>query len=80
MGIGTGIVAYVIIWWMVLFTVLPWGNRPVDVPESGHAAGAPAQPRLLLKFAITTLIATLVWAGVYLVIDSGWISFKDTGR
>ena len=80
MGIGTGIIAYVIIWWMVLFTVLPWGNRPVDTPEVGHAAGAPARPRLFLKFAVTTLIATLVWVGVYLIIDAGWISFKDTGR
>ncbi|MGE4219614.1 MAG: DUF1467 family protein [Alphaproteobacteria bacterium] len=76
MGIGTGIVAYVIIWWLVLFTVLPWGNRPVEVPEQGHETSAPARPRLWLKFAVTTLIATIVWAGVYLAIDAGVVSLR----
>lgn len=79
MGIGTGIVAYVIIWWLVLFTVLPWGSRAPDAPEPGHATSAPARPRLLLKFVVTTLIATLLWGGVYLFIESGLVSLRDPG-
>jgi len=79
MGIGTGIIAYVIIWWLVLFTVLPWGNRPVDMPESGHATSAPARPRLLLKFVVTTAIAAVLWGALHLFIEAGWLSFREAG-
>jgi predicted secreted protein len=77
MTLATAIAVYIVIWWLVLFTVLPWGARPVDNPEPGHAASAPARPRLLLKFAVTTVIAGIVFAGLYWLIQSGWFSLRD---
>ncbi len=71
MDLFGGIVVYVIIWWLVLFTVLPWGVRPPAEPEKGHATSAPARPRLLLKFAITTVAATGLWFVADYVISSG---------
>ena len=49
MGIGTFIAVYFLIWWLVLFTVLPWGAR--SQRESGEVAagtdpGAPANHRV----------------------------------
>ncbi len=67
---------YVIIWWMVLFMVLPFGVRKVDTPEPGHEHGAPARPRLVLKALVTSLIAAVVTAIVWLVIMNGWIDFR----
>jgi predicted secreted protein len=72
-----GIVAYVIIWWMVLFAVLPFGVRPLEKGDIGHAAGAPANPRLWLKAGATTLVATLLWLGFYALANSGLISFRQ---
>ena len=77
MDLFGGIVVYVIVWWLVLFTVLPWGVRPPDEPGKGHATSAPARPRLLLKFAITTVIATGLWFVVDYVISSGILSLSD---
>lgn len=77
MGIATAIAVYIVIWWLVLFTVLPWGAAPVENPEPGHATSAPARPRLLLKFAVTTVIAAVVFAGLYWLIESGLISLRD---
>ncbi len=76
MGIATAIAVYVVIWWLVLFTVLPWGAHPPDDPEPGHATSAPARPRLLLKFAVTTVIAGVVFAGLYWLIESDLISLR----
>ncbi|MEQ8166244.1 MAG: DUF1467 family protein [Alphaproteobacteria bacterium] len=76
----TGLVVYVILWWLVLFTVLPWGNRvpdPEDM-EAGQATSAPSNPRILLKMAITTVIAGIAWAGVYWLIASEIISLRPT--
>ena len=73
----TGIMAYVIIWWVVLFTILPWGNRPPETPEAGHAASAPAKPRLLIKFGVTTLIATMIFLMFVWLLESDLISLRD---
>lgn len=71
-----GLVVYVILWWLVLFTVLPWGNRTSERPERGHEAGAPSNPRLLLKFAVTTGVAAVLFLVVWGIIDSDLISFR----
>ncbi|MFO0997158.1 MAG: DUF1467 family protein [Alphaproteobacteria bacterium] len=77
MDLFGGITTYVIIWWLVLFTVLPWGVRIPERPDTGHASSAPARPRILLKFAITTAIATALWLVAYWIVDSGLLSFRD---
>jgi|HigsolmetaGSP11D_1036233.scaffolds.fasta_scaffold06292_4 predicted secreted protein len=77
MGLVSGIVVYVITWWIVLFTVLPWGVTPQEEVAPGHEAGAPAQPKLLIKFAVTTVIATVLWLIIYLLVDANIFSFRD---
>jgi len=74
----TGVLVYVMIWWVVLFTVLPWGIKVPEEPEPGHATSAPDKPRLVRKFTITTVIATVLWGVVYTLIESGLISFRPT--
>ncbi len=77
MGLVSGIVVYILIWWVVLFAVLPWGNRSDDesaVP--GAMRGAPAQPRMALKALVTTGVAAVLWLVAYVLIESGWISFR----
>jgi predicted secreted protein len=61
----TAAAIYFIIWWVVLFAVLPWGVRSQE--ESGTVVpgsdpGAPAIPRLMAKLAWTTVVATVVFA------------------
>ena len=72
----TGVVVYLIVWWLVLFMVLPWGVRVPDEPEEGHATSAPVRPRLLIKFAATTVIAGIVWGIVFWLVQSDLISFR----
>ena len=72
-----GIVAYVVIWWLVIFAVLPFGVRPAEEGDLGHAVGAPANPRLWLKAGVTTAIAAVIWLGVFALVNSDWISFRE---
>jgi predicted secreted protein len=71
-----GIVVYVLIWWVAIFAVLPWGVRPPTEFVPGQARSAPARPRLLLKAGITTLVAAVIWLIIWGIIDAGWISFR----
>lgn len=72
----SGIVLFVLIWWMVFFAVLPWGIRRAGAEALGHDAGAPARPRLFLKAAITTGIAGLLFGIAYWLVQSKYISFQ----
>lgn len=76
MGIITGIVVFIIIWWLVFFTILPHGNQPPEHVEKGHADSAPERPRLWRKAAITTGVSVVLFLIFYVVQDQGWISFR----
>ena len=73
-----GIVAYVVIWWVVIFAVLPFGIRPTEEGDIGHAAGAPANPRLWFKAGVTTVVAAMLWLGLFLLVKSDWVSFRPS--
>ena len=75
----TGFVLYVLIWWTMLFAVLPFWTRPVtdDAQVSGGWRGAPERPLLLRKFLVKTLIATIIWGGCVLLITSQYLSFRS---
>ncbi|MPZ40120.1 MAG: DUF1467 family protein [Rhizobiales bacterium] len=66
MSLATGIAIYFIIWWLVLFMVLPWGIRSQQEEGgdvvSGSDPGAPVIPRLWWKLVWTTVIAGVVFA------------------
>ena len=74
MSVQFGVSVYLIIWWVTIFMVLPWGNRAIEQGDvaDGHDAGAPARPRLLLKAAINTVIAGVVWVLFYFAYTNGW--------
>ena len=76
MGLVSGIVVYLITWWVVLFAILPWGVRPPEVPDPGHAPSAPVKPRLRLKFAVTSVVAAVIWVGIFALAQSDLISFR----
>jgi len=79
MGWVSGVAVYVILWWLVIFMVLPWGVQTVSAEDvaRGHAPGAPIRPRMGLKAAVTTLVAAVLWLIVHAIIKSGAISFVE---
>lgn len=78
MGWISGTAVYIVIWWLVIFMVLPWGVQPVEQSdiEKGHAASAPLRPRMARKALVTTVISAVVWLIVYVIMESGAISLR----
>lgn len=74
----TGIMVYVVIWFVTLFAVLPWGVKRPENVEPGHAEGAPDRPRLWLKAGITSVVALAIWGIVYYVIDNDLIPVRGS--
>jgi predicted secreted protein len=77
MNVVSAVVVFIVIWWLVLFMVLPFGVRRIEAPEEGHDHGAPVQPMLWRKAAATTAIATVLFAIVYVIAEFELISLHD---
>ena len=76
----TAAAIYFIVWWLVLFAVLPWGVR--SQAESGEVVpgsdpGAPAIPHLGAKLLWTTLTATIIFALAALVYTYRLVTLDD---
>ena len=75
---ATGIAVYFVLWWLVLFVVLPFGTRPVAEPDEQTGwRGAPEKPQLGRKALATTLVAAVLWGLLYLAVSSDFLSFRD---
>lgn len=80
MGPVSGIVLFAVIWFLVLFVVLPirletQGDKGEVVP--GTQAGAPANLDMWRKARITTVFAVAIWVVVAGVIWSDLITVRD---
>lgn len=73
----TGIIVYLLIWWVVIFTTLPlYIERDKNGPEIS-GPGAPKDPRLKQKFILTSVIASIIWLFLAALIQSELISFRS---
>jgi predicted secreted protein len=76
----TALAIYFLIWWIVLFAVLPWGVRSQhesgEIP-AGTDPGAPAIPRLVWKLIWTTLVSGVVFGLFYANFVYRWITLDD---
>ncbi|MGB0682794.1 MAG: DUF1467 family protein [Magnetovibrionaceae bacterium] len=74
----TILAVYAIIWWLVLFMVLPFGVKPIEAEDvaKGQAHGAPQKPLLIKKLLITTAISCVLMGIFYAVAISGLVSFR----
>jgi predicted secreted protein len=80
MSLATAIAIYFIIWWTVLFAVLPWGVRSQEesgTVTKGSDPGAPAVPQLGRKLIWTSIVAALVFALWYVVYAYRLIAIDD---
>ena len=69
-------VVFAIVWWLILFMVLPFGAAPPDKVEPGMATSAPAKPRMAVKLAVTTVLAALATGLILWLMSSGLIQLR----
>lgn len=79
MGIFPGVVTFLIIWWTVLFAVLPLGVRGQfedDAVVPGSEPGAPQNAQLGRKLLITTGVTSVLWLIVFTVVSLNIIDLR----
>jgi predicted secreted protein len=71
MSIPFAIAIYVVIWWTVLFAILPIGVRTQGEDGAvipGTPASAPTRPRLVRVALLTTLVSALLFAVLWVAV------------
>jgi predicted secreted protein len=79
MSVSFAIAIYVVLWWTVLFAVLPIGVRTQDedgVVVPGTPGSAPSRPRILRIVLLTTLISGLLFAAAWAAVRYGLIDLE----
>ncbi|HUU67266.1 MAG TPA: DUF1467 family protein [Methyloceanibacter sp.] len=81
MSLAFAVAIYFVIWWIVLFAMLPFGVRTTEEAgekaTAGFAESAPHRPRLLPKMLATTVVAAIIFAGIYAVLVHHVIRLDD---
>ena len=80
MNVISGIIVFLLIWWTVLFTVLPLGVRQNTGDVNSGIKAAPDQPMMRKKLLITTGISLVIWVIVAILIQIEVISFRDMAK
>jgi len=64
MTLTSFLMIYVVVWWVVIFAILPIGVKSVsesdETQAEGVEEGAPVRPMLLKKVVITSLISVVI--------------------
>ena len=75
------IIVYVMIWWIIFFSVLPIGirsNKEVFRENiGGMDPGAPKNPKIGKKFFATTLITTIIFIVIYYLVEIDLLNLRE---
>ena len=80
MSITGSIIVYVMIWWVVFFSVLPVGiqSKKEIFKDSieGFDPGAPKNPKIAKKFLITTIITSILFIMIYYAVKLNFLNLR----
>jgi|TARA_B100000902_G_C26401874_1_gene478187 predicted secreted protein len=71
-------IIFIIIWWIVFFSILPIDvNREKNDKIEGEDSGSPENPKILKKFLYCTGITTVIFAIIYLLIKFELLNLRN---
>ena len=71
-------IIYIIIWWIVFFSILPIDvNRIKPSKIEGEDTGSPENPKMLKKFIYCTVITTIIFTIIYLLMKFEYLNLRN---
>ena len=71
-------IIYIIIWWIVFFAILPIDvERKKLIKIDGEDPGSPENPKMLKKFIFCTVITTILFILIYLLMKFEYLNLRN---
>ena len=78
MSITGSLVVFVCLWWIVFFAMLPIDvNREKKDNIEGVDPGAPENPKILKKFIYSTLITSIIFIFIYMLVKYEYLNIRN---
>tara|TARA_B110000196_G_C20671219_1_gene442012 strand:- start:32 stop:277 length:246 start_codon:yes stop_codon:yes gene_type:complete len=71
-------IIYIIIWWLVFFSILQIDvNREKPIKIDGEDPGSPENPKMIKKFIYCTGITSIIFIIIYLLIRYEYLNLRN---
>ena len=71
-------IIYIIIWWIVFFAILPIDvERKKLIKVDGEDPGSPENPKMIKKFIYCTVITTILFIIIYLLMKFEYLNLRN---
>ena len=71
-------IIYIIIWWIVFFAILPIDvDRKKLIKIDGEDPGSPENPKMIKKFIYCTIITTILFIIIYLLMKFEYLNLRN---
>ena len=71
-------IIYIIIWWIIFFAILPIDvNRVKTIKVDGEDPGSPENPKMLKKFIYCTVITTILFTIIYILMKFEYLNLRN---
>ena len=78
MSLTGSLIIYVLIWWIVFFALLQIDvNREKKQNIIGIDAGAPENPKIIKKFVYSTLITSIIFIIIFLLVKYEYLNIRN---
>ncbi len=68
---------YLLVWWVVIFAVLPLGVERHDEAGKGYDAGAPKNANMKKKLVLTTVISAVIVLAMHILVELNVIRWTE---
>ena len=77
MSITGSLIIFVLIWWIIFFSLLPIDvDRKHKEIVEGADKGSPENPKIIKKIIYTTLITSIIFIGIFMLVKYDYLNLR----
>ena len=77
MSITGSLIIFVLIWWIIFFSLLPIDvDRKHREMVEGADKGSPENPKIIKKIIYTTIITSIIFIGIFMLVKYDYLNLR----
>ena len=77
MSITGSVIIFVLIWWIIFFSLLPIDvDRKHKEMVEGADKGSPENPKIIKKIIYTTIITSIIFIGIFMLVKYDYLNLR----